>query len=111
MIQMNFDANVNKIFATLPQNVILLQNHQVFLVHPEYECVRYLVLTLVNVNDTVFWDVAPCSVVEVIILEEPAAFHIQKEEAVRCSRTAVNSYQTACCDVSENCNCYSTFQP
>ena len=82
-----------------------------FLVHPECECVRYLVLTLVTVNDTVFWDVAPCSVVQVIILEEPAASHIQKEEAARCSRMAVNSYQTACCNVPENCNCYSTFHP
>lgn len=44
--------------------------------HPECECVRYLVLTLVTVNDTVLWDVAPCSMVEVIILEEPAASHI-----------------------------------
>jgi hypothetical protein len=48
----------------LPQNVIFLRNCQVFLVHPEYECVRYLVLTLVTVNNTVFWDVALCSVVD-----------------------------------------------
>lgn len=79
--------------------------------HPECECVRCLVLTLVTVNDTVFWDLAPCSVVEVIILEEPAASCILKEEAVRCSRMAVNSYQTACYNVLENCKCYSTFQP
>ena len=77
--------------------------------HPECECVRYLVLTLVTVNSTVFWDVAPCNVVEVIILEEPAASCIQKEEEVCCFRMAVNSYQTACCNV--NSNCYSTFQP
>jgi len=80
-------------------------------VHPECECVRYLALTLATVNDTVFWDVALCSVVEVIILEEPPASHIQKEEAVHCSRMAVNSYQTACCNVPENCNCYSIFHP
>jgi hypothetical protein len=92
----------------LPQNVISLQNRQVFLVHPEYDCVRYLVVTLVTVNDTVFWAMAPCNMVEVIILEEPAASCIQKEEEVRCSRMAVNSYQTACCNV--NSNCYATFQ-
>ena len=37
-------------FLPLPQNVIFLHKHQVLLVHHEYECVRYLVLTPVAVS-------------------------------------------------------------
>jgi hypothetical protein len=61
------------------------------MVHTVYEYVRYLVLTVVTVNITVFWDVAPCIVVETNLVEEPAASCFPKVEAVHFSRMLVNS--------------------
>jgi hypothetical protein len=56
---------------------------------------RFQVLTAVSMNMTVFWDVAPCSLVEIDRRFRGAycLYHQGRVEAVSTSETSVNLYK------------------
>jgi hypothetical protein len=51
------------------------------------------------INITVFWDVKPCSLTDINISEEPAAFTLMME-GVDFHETSINIYQITLCHIS-----------
>jgi hypothetical protein len=63
----------------------------------ETDVVRYEVLTATGMKKAIFWDVAPCSLVDT-----DRHFITLKMEAVSSSETSINIYQTAQCYIPQD---------
>jgi hypothetical protein len=65
------------------------------------DVVTFQVLTAASLKMTIFWDVAPCSLIEDSGVFAASIIRAMMEEAIT-SETSLNIYQTARCNIPED---------